>query len=119
MLKLLFPLVQVVSFFLLVAYVYCKSPAYRLRRSEALTPGQKLTLFLFFALISMVGTYLGVRVHGAIANARAIGPVLAGLIGGPVLGTAVGVVSHCGYLLAWTLVGLALAVVTHRRRLVV
>jgi lipooligosaccharide transport system permease protein len=33
--------------------------------------------------------------------------------------TAVGVVSHCGYLLAWMLVGLALAVVTHRRRLVV
>jgi uncharacterized protein (TIGR03382 family) len=31
----------------------------------------------------------------------------------------VGVVSHCGYLLAWMLVGLALAVVTHRRRLVV
>jgi two-component system LytT family sensor kinase len=91
--KLLFPLIQVVSFFLLVAYVYCKSPAYRLRRAEALGAGQKLALFLFFALISMGGTYLGVKVNGAIANARAIGPVLAGLIGGPVLGLGVGLVS--------------------------
>jgi two-component system LytT family sensor kinase len=91
--KLLFPLIQVVSFFLLVAYVYCKSPAYRLRRSEALGAGQKVALFLFFALISMGGTYLGVKVNGAIANARAIGPVLAGLIGGPVLGLGVGLAS--------------------------
>ena len=91
--KLLFPLIQVVSFFLLVAYVYCKSPAYRLRRSEALGPGQKVALFVFFALISMGGTYLGVKVQGAIANARAIGPVLAGLIGGPALGLGVGLLS--------------------------
>jgi len=91
--KLLFPLIQVVSFFLLVAYVYCKSPAYRLRRSELPGPGQKLALFVFFTLISVGGTYLGVKVQGAIANARAIGPVLAGLIGGPVLGTGVGLLS--------------------------
>jgi len=91
--KLLFPLVQVVSFFLLVAYVYCKSPAYRLRRAEALGAGQKVALFLFFALISMGGTYMGVKVNGAIANARAIGPVLAGLIGGPALGLGVGLAS--------------------------
>ena len=93
MLKLLFQLIQVVSFFLLVAYVYCKSPAYRLRRSEAPGRGQKLALFVFFALLSVVGTFLGVKVHGAIANARAIGPVLAGLIGGPALGLGVGLVS--------------------------
>ena len=93
MVKLLFPLIQVVSFFLLVAYVYCKSPAYRLRRSEALGGGQKVALFLFFALISIGGTYMGVKVQGAIANARAIGPVLAGLIGGPALGLGVGLVS--------------------------
>ena len=91
--KLLFPLVQVVSFFLLVAYVYCKSPAYRLRRSGPPRAGQKLALLVFFSLISMGGTLMGVKVQGAIANARAIGPVLAGLIGGPLLGTGVGLIS--------------------------
>jgi two-component system LytT family sensor kinase len=38
----------------------------------------------------MMGTYLGVPVHDALANTRAIGPVLAGIIGGPILGTSVG-----------------------------
>jgi lipooligosaccharide transport system permease protein len=33
--------------------------------------------------------------------------------------TAIGVVSHCGYLLVWMVAGMACAVVTHRRRLVV
>ena len=93
MLKLLFPLIQVVSFFLLVAYVYCKSPAYRLRKAEPLGLGQKAALFVFFTVISVGGTYLGVKVQGAIANARAIGPVLAGLIGGPFLGAGVGLLS--------------------------
>jgi len=92
-LKLLFPLIQVVSFFLLVAYVYCKSPAYRLRKAEPLGLGQKAALFVFFTVISVGGTYLGVKVQGAIANARAIGPVLAGLIGGPFLGAGVGLLS--------------------------
>lgn len=38
----------------------------------------------------MAGTYLGLPVKDALANARAIGPVLAGLVGGPLLGGAVG-----------------------------
>jgi len=91
--KLLIQLIQVVSFFIVVGYVFCKSPAFRLRRSEPVGMGQKAALFVFFTLISIGGTYLGVRVQGAIANSRAIGPVLAGLIGGPVMGTGVGLLS--------------------------
>lgn len=88
--KLFFSLIQVMSFFLFVAYVYCNSPAFRLRRTDVLFPQHKLFLYIFFSAISIGGTYLGFPVHGALANARAIGPVLAGLIGGPLLGTAVG-----------------------------
>lgn len=46
--------------------------------------------FLFFGGLSVLGTYLGVEVQGALANCRAIGAVLAGLYGGPGLGLAVG-----------------------------
>jgi two-component system LytT family sensor kinase len=88
--KLFFSLVQAASFFLLVAYAYCKSPAYRPLRAEALTRRDRLALYLLFSAISIAGTYLGMPVHGAIANTRAMGPVLAGLLGGPVLGVAVG-----------------------------
>ena len=38
-----------------------------------------------------MGTYLGHPVQGALANTRAIGPVLAGMIGGPVSGNRCGV----------------------------
>ncbi len=88
--KLLFSLVEIMSFFLFVAYVYCNSPAFRLRRMDALSRRDYLLLYLFFSAISIGGTYLSLPVNGALANTRAIGPVLAGLIGGPFLGGAVG-----------------------------
>lgn len=88
--KLLFSLIQVASFFLFVAYAYCNSPMFRMRRLETASRKDMAVLYLFFSVISIGGTYLGLPVHGALANTRAIGPVLAGLVGGPGLGLAVG-----------------------------
>ena len=88
--KLFFALIQAMSFFLFVAYLYCKSPAFSPLHSAALRPRHKLLLYALFAALSVTGTYLGLPVRGAIANTRAIGPILAGLIGGPWLGAAVG-----------------------------
>lgn len=88
--KLLFSLIQAMSVFLVVAYLYCKSPAFKPLASDSLRKRDKLYLFFFFSAISIMGTYLGFPVHDAIANTRAIGPVLAGIIGGPLLGSAVG-----------------------------
>lgn len=89
--KLLFSLIQVASFFLFVAYAYCNSPIFRLRRLDALTRRDLVILYFFFSVISIGGTYLGLPIKGALANTRAMGPVLAGLVGGPVLGVAVGI----------------------------
>ena len=100
--KLFFSLVQAMSFFLLVAYAYCKSPAYRPLRAEALTRRHQLVLYLLFSAISVAGTYLGMPVQGAIANTRAMGSVLAGLVGGPSLGVAVGLT---GGIHRWSLGG--------------
>jgi two-component system LytT family sensor kinase len=83
-------LIQAMAVFLVVAYLYCKSPWFKPLTSESLTLRDKIYLYFFFSLISVMGTYLGMPVHDAIANTRAIGPVLAGIIGGPILGTAVG-----------------------------
>ncbi len=88
--KLLFSLIQVASFFLFVAYAYCNSPMFRLRRLEAISRRDLIILYVFFSVISIGGTYLGLPIHGALANTRAIGPVLAGLVGGPFLGVTVG-----------------------------
>jgi two-component system LytT family sensor kinase len=88
--KLFFLLVQTMSVFLVVAYLYCKSPWFKPLTTVKLKPWDRVCLYFFFSAISMMGTYLGLPVHDALANTRAIGPVLAGIIGGPILGTAVG-----------------------------
>ncbi len=89
-LKLIFTQIQVMAFFLFVAFIYCHSPAFRMYRDRPLQMRHLGLLYLFFSAISVAGTYLGVPVQGALANSRAIGPVLAGLLGGPGLGGAVG-----------------------------
>ena len=76
--------------FLVVGYIYCKSPWFRPMTTQSLTVRDKVYLYFFFSALSIMGTYLGEPVRDALANTRAIGPVLAGIIGGPVLGTAVG-----------------------------
>lgn len=88
--KLLLALVQTMSVFLVVAYIYSKSPAFKSLATISIRTRHKFYLYFFFSAISMMGTYLGLPVHDALANTRAIGPVLAGIIGGPILGAAVG-----------------------------
>jgi two-component system LytT family sensor kinase len=87
---MLLALAEAMSIFLVIAYAYCKSPAYRPLEPNSFRARDKLFLFVFFTAVSIMGTYLGLPVRGAIANTRALGTVLAGLIGGPFLGTAVG-----------------------------
>jgi len=87
---LLLHLIQAMAVFVVIAYAYCKSPWFRPVVFGSLGARDKIVLYLFFSLLSILGTYLGMPVQDAIANTRAIGPVLAGLIGGPLLGTAVG-----------------------------
>jgi len=89
--KLVFELLQQMSVFLVIAYLFTKSPAFRSLTGERLALRQKLVLYFVFSAFSILGTYFGLPIQDAIANTRAIGAVLAGIIGGPVLGTAVGV----------------------------
>ena len=94
--KLAFLLLQNLAFFLVVAYLFSKTPAFRplVRLAEdPLGQRQKLLLFLIFAAISIAGSYFGLPIEGAEADTCAIGAVLAGLIGGPALGVAVGLAS--------------------------
>ena len=88
--KLIFALLQQMSVFLVIAYLFSKSPAFRPLTGETLRVKHKILLYFIFSAFSIMGTYFGLPVRDAIANTRAIGAVLAGIIGGPLLGTAVG-----------------------------
>jgi len=89
--EILFRLTQAMSVFVVIAYIYCKSPLFKSLTTDAIRTRDRVYLYFVFSALSIMGTYLGVPVQDAIANTRAIGPVLAGVIGGPLLGTAVGV----------------------------
>ncbi len=88
--EILFRLTQAMSVFVVISYLYCKSPLFKSLTTDSIRTRDRIYLYFVFSVISIMGTYLGVPVQDAIANTRAIGPVLAGIIGGPVLGTAVG-----------------------------
>ncbi len=89
--ELIFLLLQQTAIIVAIAYLFSKSPLMRYFGDGRLTTRDKIALYLIFTTFSILGTYFGLPVQGAIANTRAIGAVLAGLVGGPVLGVAVGV----------------------------
>lgn len=86
----IFSLLQQMSVFLVIAYLFTKSPVFRTFSIGDLRRKHVLILYVVFSVFSIMGTYFGLPIQDAIANTRAIGAVLAGIIGGPVLGTAVG-----------------------------
>jgi len=86
----IFALLQQMAVFLVIAYLFTKSPFFRSFHLHTLHRPQLLLLYGIFSIFSILGTYFGLPINDAIANTRAIGAVLAGIIGGPLLGTAVG-----------------------------
>lgn len=89
--RLFLSLVQALSVFFVLFHLYTRSRAFRPSRQDWLTRRGKIGLYVFFTSIAILGSYLGVRLHGGgIANTRAVGAVLGGILGGPFVGVAVG-----------------------------
>ncbi|MED5523918.1 MAG: sensor histidine kinase [Pseudomonadota bacterium] len=88
--QLVLPLFQQMSVYLLIVYVFSKTPLFRPLASLSSWPIHKLMVYAIFSGFCIMGTYFGQQNLGAIANTRAIGAILGGLLGGPFVGTAVG-----------------------------
>ena len=56
-------------------------------------PGDIFILLLFFSGIGILGTYTGIPIMGALANARVVGVFVGGLLGGPLVGVGSGLVA--------------------------
>lgn len=53
----------------------------------------QIVMILIFGSFSIFGNYSGIKLpSGAIANIRDIGPLVAGLVGGPVIGLGAGLI---------------------------
>ncbi len=75
------------------AYLLTRLPVFR----RAITYSQyrvrdRLLLGLVFGFISAAGNWVGIPIHGAIANCRIVGAIAGGLVGGPVVGLLAGTI---------------------------
>jgi len=86
-------LIQRIAFIAVVAYVFSQTQAFRFVYKEHTSYKEKTVLTLIFSAISIAGTYLGIPIEGAIANVRDMGSIVAGLLGGPLVGVATGLIS--------------------------
>ena len=87
---LIISLIQQLSVFLVIAYLFSKTPIFKPLVSISVSLPHKVVIYIVFSSFCIMGTYFGLAVHDAIANTRAVGAVLGGLLGGPVVGFFVG-----------------------------
>ncbi|MGB8603052.1 MAG: sensor histidine kinase [Rhizomicrobium sp.] len=84
-------LLQQMCVYLVIAYLFSKTPLFLPLMQVMVRPWRKLVCYGVFSLFCIMGTYFGQQVGDAIANTRAIGAVLGGMLGGPIVGLAVGI----------------------------
>lgn len=87
-------LLQNMAVIALAAYLYNQLNLFKSFIKKEQTFRDKIIMIIFFSILSIIGTYMGINVGGdALANTRPIGAITAGYIGGPVIGTAVGIIA--------------------------
>ncbi|MGE5592130.1 MAG: LytS/YhcK type 5TM receptor domain-containing protein [Betaproteobacteria bacterium] len=84
--RLFMLLLQEMSVIAVLACLMGRTQAFKNALNRQTTVRDKAILVAFFGILSIIRTYTGIPVRGAIANTRAIGAISAGLLGGPVVG---------------------------------
>lgn len=81
------------SVVIVLAYILTRTKVYAsIVSAKKISLKQSLALILVFGLFSIFGTLGGIDVSGAIANIRDLGPAIAGLVGGPLVGLGAGLI---------------------------
>ncbi|QUM81436.1 sensor histidine kinase [Moritella sp. 5] len=83
-------LLQQMCVYLVFAYLLSKTPIFMPLLNISSRWEHKLSCYLLFSIFCIMGSYFGLQFQDAIANTRAIGAVMGGLFGGPIVGLAVG-----------------------------
>jgi two-component system, LytTR family, sensor histidine kinase LytS len=85
-------LIERMAVLAVAAYMFSHTGLLRRIFTADTTHKEKCIMTLFFGLISISGTYLGIPVEGAIANIRDTGAIVGGLLGGPAVGLGAGLI---------------------------
>lgn len=87
---LILALSQQMCLYMVIVYLVSKTPMFKLFAEASTRLPHKVYIYLVFSSFCIMATYFGEQAHGAIANTRAMGAVLGGLLGGPTTGLLVG-----------------------------
>jgi sigma-B regulation protein RsbU (phosphoserine phosphatase) len=88
----LFVLVEKTCVIIVIAYIVSRISYFQEILDGKFTFKNLTVISLIFGAISIFGTYSGVDIFGAIANVRDLGPMIAGLVGGPIAGLGAGLI---------------------------
>lgn len=88
--SLILTLLQQMCVYLVIAYLLSKTPLFIPLTQVTIRLPHKLVCYLVFSVFCVMGTYFGLHIDDSIANTRATGAVLGGMLGGPWVGLAVG-----------------------------
>lgn len=83
-------LLQQMCVFLVIAWLMSKTRLFIPLMQVTVRLPHKLLCYITFSIFCIMGTYFGLHIEDSIANTRAIGAVMGGLLGGPVVGGLVG-----------------------------
>jgi sigma-B regulation protein RsbU (phosphoserine phosphatase) len=89
---LIIALIRNVSVFMILAYLLTRIPAFGDVLNRRFSGKNRVFLVLVFGLMSIYGTMTGIEIFGGVANFRDLGPAVAGLLAGPVVGAAAGLI---------------------------
>jgi two-component system LytT family sensor kinase len=79
-------LLQQMCVFLVIAWLMSKTRLFIPLMQVTVRLPHKLLCYVVFSIFCIMGTWFGLHIEDSIANTRAIGAVMGGLLGGPVVG---------------------------------
>ncbi|WP_424353988.1 SpoIIE family protein phosphatase [Methanobacterium sp. MBAC-LM] len=90
--ELLLDLAEKICVILVIAYLITRTKIFHEVLDRKFNIKNMVFIILVFGALSIFGTYSGITINGAMGNVRDLGPMIAGLVGGPVAGLGAGLI---------------------------
>ncbi|MFZ5631994.1 MAG: LytS/YhcK type 5TM receptor domain-containing protein [Bacillota bacterium] len=90
---LIIQMAERMSLVITIAFLLTRVKPFRRLLYNTASFRERLILTGIFSAIAIFGTYSAIEIQGALANSRVIGAVMAGLLGGPLMGAGAGLIS--------------------------
>ncbi len=90
--EILLDLVEKICVILVIAYLISRTKFFHEILDKKFTYKNMILFILVFGALSIFGSYSGIVIDGTMGNVRDLGPMIAGLVGGPIAGVGAGLI---------------------------